>query len=136
MRDVRPLDNDTLRGRRALMSDPGETEELVHRAVGGDLEALASLFTIHRERLERMVCLRLVPQLRGRIDPGDVIQEAYLEASRRVGEFARGASVSMFVWLRGLTGQKLVDLMRHHLGTKMRAAGREVSIDRAAVPEA
>jgi len=118
------------------MDESEGMDEMVRRAVSGDSQALATLFTIHQERLERMVCLRLDPRLRGRIDPGDVLQEAFIEASERVGEYARETKVSLFVWLRGLTGQKLVDLTRHHLGTKMRSAGKEVSFDRGGVPEA
>jgi RNA polymerase sigma-70 factor, ECF subfamily len=33
-----------------------------------------------------------------------------------------------FLWLRFLTGQKLVTLRRHHLGVKMRYADREVAL--------
>jgi RNA polymerase sigma-70 factor (ECF subfamily) len=35
-----------------------------------------------------------------------------------------------------LTGRKLLALHRHHLGTHMRAAGREVSLRGAALPQA
>jgi RNA polymerase sigma-70 factor (ECF subfamily) len=42
----------------------------------------------------------------------------------------------VFLWLRLVTGQKLIDLHRHHLGTKMRDAGVEVSLHRGALPVA
>jgi RNA polymerase sigma-70 factor, ECF subfamily len=35
-----------------------------------------------------------------------------------------------------VTGQKLTDVHRHHLGTKIRDAGREVSLYRGALPQA
>ena len=41
-----------------------------------------------------------------------------------------------FLWLRGIAGNKLLELHRHHLGTPMRDAGREVSLYRGALPEA
>ena len=41
-----------------------------------------------------------------------------------------------FLWLRQLTGQKLIDLHRQHLGAKMRDAGQEVSLYRGALPQA
>jgi RNA polymerase sigma-70 factor, ECF subfamily len=35
-----------------------------------------------------------------------------------------------------VVGQKLIDIHRHHLGTKMRDAGQEVSLYRGALPQA
>ena len=43
----------------------------------------------HRERLHRMVQMRLDWRLHGRIDASDVIQEAYLEATRRLPAYSR-----------------------------------------------
>jgi RNA polymerase sigma-70 factor (ECF subfamily) len=83
-----------------------------------------------------MVALRLDARLHGRIDPSDVIQETYLEASARLAEYLRNPSMPFFLWLRFLAGQKLVTLHRHHLGRQMRAAGREVSLYRGRSPEA
>ena len=39
------------------------------------------------------------------------------------------------MWLRGIAGNKLRELHRHHLGTQMRDAGREVSLHRGTLPE-
>jgi len=97
---------------------------------------LGELFAQHRERLRRMVHLRLDRRLNGRVDASDVIQDAYLEASRRFHEYERQQDVSPFVWLRFLTSQKLAQAHRYHLGTQARDAGREVSINAAAGPEA
>ena len=83
-----------------------------------------------------MVALRLDQRLQGRIDPSDVIQEAYLEASARLAEYLRNPSMPFFLWLRFLTGQKLVTLHRHHLGVKMRNAGQEVALYHGSLPEA
>ena len=41
-----------------------------------------------------------------------------------------------YVWLRALTGQRLIDLHRQHLGAKLRDAGQEVSLYRGALPQA
>ena len=43
---------------------------------------------------------------------------------------------AIFFWLRLLTGQKLALAHRQHLGVQARAAGREVSLYRGALPEA
>ena len=118
------------------MSDPSATDDLLHRAADGDREAVAALFEQHRDRLEQMVRLRMDRRLQGRIDASDVLQETYLEAARRVEEFARAPTTSVYVWLRVLTGQKLVDLTRRHLGAKMRDAAQEISLGRGAWPQA
>src|SRR5262249_21123179 len=44
----------------------------------GDEGALAVLVERHRDRLERMVRLRMDRRLQGRVDPADVVQDAYL----------------------------------------------------------
>jgi RNA polymerase sigma-70 factor (ECF subfamily) len=43
--------------------------------------------------------------------------------------------VPFYLWVRALTGQRLIDLHRRHLGA-MRDAGREVSLYRGALPQA
>jgi RNA polymerase sigma-70 factor (ECF subfamily) len=89
-----------------------------------------------RPRLRRMVALRLDARLHGRIDPSDVIQDAYMEASARLPEYLQKPAMPFFLWLRFLAGQKLITLHRHHLGRQMRDAGREVSLYRGRLPEA
>lgn len=116
--------------------DSTDTIDLLRRAGNGDQEAVAALFARHQDRLEQMVRVRMDRRLQGRIDASDVLQETYLEAVRRVGEFARERGTSVYLWLRFLTGQKLVDLTRRHLGAKMRSAGQEISLYRGALPHA
>jgi RNA polymerase sigma-70 factor, ECF subfamily len=110
--------------------------ELLRRAGQGDTAGLESLLERYRARLRRMVKLRLDRRLQGRIDPSDVIQEAYLEVSRRLAEYLRDPSLPFFLWLRLVTGQKLALVHRQHLGVQARDAGREVSLYRGALPEA
>ena len=115
-------------------SDP--TKELLRQAAEGNTDGWGRLLASHRERLRRMVALRLDRHLQGRIDPSDVIQETYLEAWSRLPEYLRNPSVPFYLWLRFLTGQKLVTLHRHHLGRAMRDVGREISLYGGAMPEA
>ena len=119
-----------------MASDSSETRQLLRRAAEGDSERWGALLARHRERLRRMVALRLDQRLYGRIDASDVIQEAYLEAWHRLPEYLRQPTLPFFLWLRFLTGQKVLALHRHHLRREMRDAGREVSLYRGALPEA
>jgi RNA polymerase sigma-70 factor (ECF subfamily) len=83
-----------------------------------------------------MVQLRMAQQLRGRVDASDVLQEAFLDASRRLERYLKDPPMPFFLWLRYLTRQKLLELHRHHVGTKARDPRREVSLHRGAMPEA
>jgi RNA polymerase sigma-70 factor (ECF subfamily) len=116
--------------------DTPETNDLLERAAAGDSEGLGRLLDRDRARLRRMVALRLDRRLNGRVDPSDVIQEAQLEAAGRLAEFLRNPTMPFFVWLRLITGQRLLALHRRHLGARLRDAAREVSLDRPALPQA
>jgi RNA polymerase sigma-70 factor, ECF subfamily len=118
------------------MADTATTDDLLRRARTGDSEALGTLFAHYRDRLRRMVRLRLDQRLAGRLDPSDILQEAFLDVARRFPEYAAAPAVPLYVWLRTLTGQRLIDLHRQHLGTKMRDACQEVSLYRGALPQA
>jgi RNA polymerase sigma-70 factor (ECF subfamily) len=119
-----------------MPGDASKDADLVQRAHGGDCAALAELFQRHRGRLEQMVRLRLDRRLQGRLNPADVVQEAYLDVARRFPEYVANPALPFYVWLRLLTGQRLVDLHRRHLGAKMRNAGLEVSLYRGDFPRA
>jgi RNA polymerase sigma-70 factor (ECF subfamily) len=119
-----------------MPSDPNVDEVLLRRLRAGELHALGELFGTHRERLRRMVQLRLDRRLQGRVDPSDVLQEAYVDAACRLAEYSATPAMSPFLWLRFLTAQRLQALHRVHLGAKARDAGREVSLFNGALPAA
>jgi RNA polymerase sigma-70 factor (ECF subfamily) len=104
------------------------SDESFQRVLAGDEASFASAFAEHRERLWRMVHFRLDRRLQGRVDADDILQEAYLDAVKRLPHFAESQPMSLFVWLRLVVGQTLIDVHRRHLGAKMRDAEREESI--------
>ena len=113
-----------------------ETDGLLQRVAAGDREVWGELLMRHRERLRCMVALRLDPRLQGRIDASDVLQEAFLTASVQLSDYLKNPTLPFFLWLRLITGQRLIKLHRHYLGTQARDARREVSLYRGALPEA
>jgi RNA polymerase sigma-70 factor (ECF subfamily) len=119
-----------------MTSDADADQALVRRIRAGEQHALGELFGAHRERLRRMVQLRLDRRLQGRIDPSDVIQKAFFDATRRLPEYTAAPAMPPFLWLRFLTAQRLVTLHRIHLGVKGRDAGREVSLHSGPLPSA
>lgn len=102
-------------------------EEIVQTLTDGGESALAEVFSEFSPRLERMVEFRLDFRLRGRVDPGDVLQEAYIEIARRITDYTSAPTVSFYVWVRQITWQTLVGVHRRHLGQK-RNPNAEVQI--------
>src|SRR5437879_8405024 len=89
---------------------------LVERAAAGDAEAWRSLIQAHHGRLRRMVTLRLDPRLNTRIDPSDVLQDAYIDATEQLSAYLQSPAMPFFLWLRLVTGSRLAKLHRYHLG--------------------
>jgi RNA polymerase sigma-70 factor (ECF subfamily) len=110
--------------------------DLIERARSGDKVALNEIFARHRQRLRRMVEMRLDARLRARVDASDVIQEAFIEVAGRLDQYLRDPRLPLFLWLRLVVGERLMKMHRHHLGARMRDAGREISLYRGAWPGA
>ncbi len=108
--------------------DEHDHQHLQQGLASGDKQALAALFSVHRENLRKMIQFRLDNRLRHRVDPDDILQEAFLAAEQRISSYRNESERSVFVWLRLIVGQTLVDVHRRHLGTKMRDANQEVSL--------
>jgi RNA polymerase sigma-70 factor (ECF subfamily) len=117
-------------------SDASELSSLLQRAATGDQEALSALFSRYRDRLKRMVHLRLSRRLQGRVDDSDVLQESFLDLSRRLQDYLQDPKLPFYLWLRHMTVLKLAEVHRRHLGTQLRAADREVSLHRGGLPQA
>jgi RNA polymerase sigma-70 factor (ECF subfamily) len=120
----------------AMTNEPREAPEPPDPAPPTDVEGLTALFVRHRDRLRRMVRLRLDRRLLGRVDPSDVLQEAYLDIAHRAEEYLADPTMPPYLWLRFLTAQRLMVLHRRHLDAQARDAGREISLHRGSIPHA
>src|SRR5438067_13016735 len=119
-----------------MTPESDESKDLLQRAAGGDQQAVRDLLALHRDRLKRMVHLRLSRRLQGRVDDSDVLQEAFLDVSKKLPEYAQNPAIPFYLWLRHMTGLKLAEVHRRHLGTQLRDADREVTLHRGGLPEA
>jgi RNA polymerase sigma-70 factor (ECF subfamily) len=120
----------------SMADDSTDVQDLLRRMAAGDQQALAEAFGRYRGRLRRMVLLRLDRRLQGRVDASDVLQEAYLDMAQRAAAYAANPTLPLFLWLRLMTGQRLLIVQRQHLKAKMRDVGQEVSLYRGALPQA
>jgi RNA polymerase sigma-70 factor (ECF subfamily) len=113
-------------------SDPKIIHAWLKGAAAGDAESWRRLIEPHHARLRRMVAGRMDLRLQGRVDPSDVLQNAYLEAIRQLTNYLGNQKLHFFLWLRGLVGSQLARTHRQHLGTQQRDAGREVPLEQPA----
>ncbi len=102
-----------------------DTEQLICRADRGDTAAMQQLLDRHRDRLRRMVAVRLDPRLSARVDPSDVVQEALAEAAEKLPAYLRERPLPFYPWLRQIAWQRLIDLHRRHVRSKRRSVTRE-----------
>ena len=114
-----------------LTCNSSRTNRLLQRIRSQDGIALEELFALHRERLRKMVRLRLDRRLRGQFTSSAVLQQVYTDAGRRIDEYLADPAQPVFLWLRRLTGERIQALHRQHLGSHF-DAGAELSLYRGA----
>jgi len=100
--------------------EDAQTESLLNRAEAGDGPAVERLLSLHRDRLRRMIGVRMDPRLAARIDPSDVIQEAAIEVARRLPEYLKRRDCAFYPWLRRIAWERLVWLHRQHVEARRR----------------
>jgi RNA polymerase sigma-70 factor (ECF subfamily) len=102
-----------------------DTEDLLERVAAGDCTARDQLLQRHRQRLGRMVAVRLDPRLAARVDPSDVVQEALAEAAANLDRYLRERPLPFYPWLRRLAQRCLIDMHRRHVQARRRTVTRE-----------
>jgi RNA polymerase sigma-70 factor (ECF subfamily) len=108
--------------------DSAETERLLQELREGDTSARERLFSRHRDYLRRMIGLRADPRLRARVDPSDVVQEAQMEAARRLGHYLDNPALPFRLWLRQIAYDRLAMLHRRHVLAGRRSVERDVPL--------
>lgn len=90
---------------------------------------LAELWLQYRERILRLLVLRMQAALQRRLSVEDLLQETYLACGRRLEFLKSEPEVPMYVKLRRIALQTLTDAERHHLAAAKRDAMKEMSPD-------
>jgi RNA polymerase sigma-70 factor (ECF subfamily) len=75
-----------------------------------EMAALAKVFEAHRPRLTAMVQRRIAPALASRVDPEDILGDAFLRARLRWSKYDR--AMSDYAWLYRITLDCLIDSWR------------------------
>ncbi len=87
---------------------------------------LAEIWMQYRERLLRLLQLRMPAVLQRRLSVDDVLQESYLACGRRIAYLQAQPELPVYVKLRRIALQTLTDLERHHLAAAKRDAMKEM----------
>src|SRR5262245_5680741 len=112
-------------GTRMNVSDGADTESLLSRAREGDAAARSELLELYRDRLRRMVAIRVDKRLAARIDPSDIVQEAMRDAFKRLGEYFATPEIAFYPWLRRIAWDRLMDMYRQHIAAEKRSVLKE-----------
>ena len=102
-----------------------DTDQLLDRARRGDGHARQQLLVRHKDRLRRMVAVRLDRRLAARLDPSDVVQEALADAAGKLSDYLRERPLPFYPWLRQIAWERLVKLHQRHLRARKRSTARE-----------
>jgi RNA polymerase sigma-70 factor (ECF subfamily) len=105
--------------------NPPDTEQLLEQAGRGDGAAREQLLTRHRDRLRRMVALRLDRRLASRVDPSDIVQESLVEAHQRLSEYLCDRPLPFYAWLRQFAWERVAKQYERHVRAQRRSVTRE-----------
>ncbi len=118
------------RGGESHPVDVAALEAICRQAAAGDEEAVQRLLCIHHDRLEGFARRKVGVDWQGKIDPEDVLQEAYIDVVNGVGEFAWRGEDSFYHWATRIIEHRFIDQVRR-LRRKKRDVAREVTTNRA-----
>ncbi len=91
------------------MSPISITYELWRRAKAGEQAAFDELFSIHTERLLVFIRARLGDRLRARVEPQDVLQDAYAAAWQSFSKFDYADDGAFLRWMCRIIDHRLRD---------------------------
>lgn len=100
------------------MDTDSDTPGLVERAVQGETAALMLLLTSSHRWLCDHISRRVPAALRSTIDAEDIVQEAHIEAFRRIGQFKPRGRGSFDRWILTVALTRLRNAIRRHRAAK------------------
>ena len=78
----------------------------------GDLQGLQAILHAHSDRLLAYLTRHMSNDLRGFVEPQDVLQDTFFEAFRRSHEFQMQGADSVFRWLVTIARHRIVAIVR------------------------
>lgn len=93
--------------------EPGRIEDEADASLAGRRAVYA-----YRSYLRQLADEWVGGELRQRVDPSDVVQEALLKGTARLGEFRGESDAEFAAWLKEILRNVVTDFARHHLAEK------------------
>jgi RNA polymerase sigma-70 factor (ECF subfamily) len=112
-----------------MWPDSEEAQRLLASARSGDAGARSALLEKHREALRRLVAMRLDRAVQRRVDASDIVQDALVEADRRLTDYLDAAPLPFRLWLRQIARDRVIDAHRRHRGAERRSVDREQALN-------
>src|SRR5206468_12845897 len=94
----------------------------------GRRESLGELLEVYRSYLQVLARAQLNGRLRSRLNPSDLVQETFLRASRRFGDFHGTSEQEWLGWLRTILRRCLLRAVQKQVQARKRSVLREVSL--------
>lgn len=111
-----------------MESQASSTSDLITLAQKGDRGSLGRLLVRYRNRLLRLASRQLLPPLRVRVSPSDIVQQSCLDALASFPDFRGKSEPDLLGWVEAILGRNVTDAIRRHLGSKKRTVDAEVSL--------
>jgi RNA polymerase sigma-70 factor, ECF subfamily len=105
-----------------------DPDRLIADARDGDQAALGRLLELYRNYLRLVARSMIGVALRVKLEQSDLVQEAFLKASRDFPDFMGKSERELVVWLRRILVRTLADQIKHHR-RKGRDLQRQESLD-------
>lgn len=106
-----------------------QTQDLLAGVQVGNADAVNRLLERHRDAVRRLVQMRLDARVQRRVDVSDVVQDVFVEANRRLGDYAQNPQMPFHLWLRQIAQDRIIDAHRRHRGSAKRSVDREQAIN-------
>lgn len=119
----------------AAANSSATVQLLLHLGSGRDSRQVSELFARHRERLRKLIRLRLDWRLRGKVSSSTILDQVYIDVCKQIDKYDRSAGGSFYLWLREIVGRRLEQIHREHLGDPGLDIKRELHLQRGALPE-
>ena len=112
------------------MSEPMSSDILAHltSARQGSEQSIGQLLDFFRGYLTVLARVQIDSQLRGKVDPSDLVQETFLEAHRDFPQFRGSTEPELMAWMRRIMARRVAKLVRRYYGSQRRNLRLEVDV--------
>jgi RNA polymerase sigma-70 factor (subfamily 1) len=118
--------------------DEPDPNALLTEARAGQKDSLGTLLELYRRHLHALAGAQLTSRLRMKVNPSDLVQETFLQATCHFDDFRGATAEELLAWLRSILRRCSLRMIHRQIHTRKRSILREVSLryDDSGVPSA